>query len=109
MTQFKEKSQSMKDNACLGLFSYPVLQAADILLYQATRKEIEGRAAILRHCNLLGAFGQMCRLGRTRSSIWSLRNALQIPSTTRCSRRCSPFPPPSLAQVRAVRHRLWVP
>src|SRR3989339_646529 len=34
MTQFKEKSQRFQDNINLGLFAYPVLQAADILLYQ---------------------------------------------------------------------------
>ena len=37
MTQFKDKSQKQgSDNATLGLFSYPILQAADILLYDAT-------------------------------------------------------------------------
>lgn len=36
MTQFKEKSGKHKDQSCLGLFSYPVLMAADILLYGAT-------------------------------------------------------------------------
>lgn len=36
MTQFKEKSGKHKDNAVLGLYSYPVLQTADILIYQAT-------------------------------------------------------------------------
>lgn len=35
MTQFKEKSQKHKDNINAGLFTYPVLMAADILLYQA--------------------------------------------------------------------------
>ncbi|ROL61281.1 tryptophan--tRNA ligase [Bacteroidetes/Chlorobi group bacterium ChocPot_Mid] len=35
MTQFKDKSQSHADNINAGLFTYPVLQAADILLYQA--------------------------------------------------------------------------
>ncbi len=35
MTQFKDKSQSHADNVNVGLFSYPVLMAADILLYQA--------------------------------------------------------------------------
>lgn len=35
MTQFKEKSQSHSENINVGLFAYPVLQAADILLYQA--------------------------------------------------------------------------
>lgn len=33
MTQYKEKTSSHKERACLGLYSYPVLMAADILLY----------------------------------------------------------------------------
>ena len=33
MTQFKDKSDSNADNINAGLFTYPVLQAADILLY----------------------------------------------------------------------------
>src|ERR1700723_2380776 len=36
MTQFKEKAGKERDNAGLGLYSYPVLMAADILLYKAT-------------------------------------------------------------------------
>ena len=36
MTQFKEKSGKSRESASVGLFTYPVLQAADILLYQAT-------------------------------------------------------------------------
>ncbi len=35
MTQFKEKSRSNEENINAGLFDYPVLQAADILLYHA--------------------------------------------------------------------------
>ncbi len=35
MTQFKEKSQKHAENINAGLFTYPVLMAADILLYQA--------------------------------------------------------------------------
>lgn len=35
MTQFKEKSRQNADNINAGLFVYPVLQAADILLYKA--------------------------------------------------------------------------
>ena len=34
MTQFKDKSQKHADNINAGLFTYPVLMAADILLYQ---------------------------------------------------------------------------
>jgi tryptophanyl-tRNA synthetase len=35
MTQFKDKSESQPENINAGLFAYPVLQAADILLYKA--------------------------------------------------------------------------
>jgi len=36
MTQFKEKTGKNREGASVGLYTYPVLQAADILLYQAT-------------------------------------------------------------------------
>ena len=36
MTQFKEKSGKHKQRASLGLYGYPVLQAADVLVYQTT-------------------------------------------------------------------------
>ncbi|MEA1013206.1 tryptophan--tRNA ligase [Sphingomonas sp. LY54] len=36
MTQFKEKSGKNRETASVGLFAYPVLMAADVLLYQAT-------------------------------------------------------------------------
>ena len=36
MTQFKEKAGKQRDNAGLGLYAYPVLMAADILVYKAT-------------------------------------------------------------------------
>lgn len=35
MTQFKDKAQKHEDNVNAGLFTYPVLMASDILLYQA--------------------------------------------------------------------------
>ncbi|MGN0568998.1 MAG: tryptophan--tRNA ligase [Candidatus Fimenecus sp.] len=35
MTQFKDKSEKHPENVNVGLFTYPVLMAADILLYQA--------------------------------------------------------------------------
>lgn len=35
MTQFKEKSQKQRDLVSVGLFDYPALMAADILLYEA--------------------------------------------------------------------------
>lgn len=36
MTQFKEKAGKDKEKSSLGLYGYPVLQAADILVYKAT-------------------------------------------------------------------------
>src|SRR5688572_25630170 len=35
MTQFKDKASRQEDNINAGLFTYPVLQAADIVLYKA--------------------------------------------------------------------------
>jgi tryptophanyl-tRNA synthetase len=36
MTQFKDKSGKNREGASIALFTYPVLQAADVLLYQTT-------------------------------------------------------------------------
>ena len=36
MTQFKEKAGKDRENSSVGLFAYPSLMAADILLYHAT-------------------------------------------------------------------------
>jgi tryptophanyl-tRNA synthetase len=36
MTQFKEKAGKDRENASVGLYSYPTLMAADILVYRAT-------------------------------------------------------------------------
>ncbi len=36
MTQFKEKAGKHRENALVGLYAYPVLMAADILVYKAT-------------------------------------------------------------------------
>lgn len=35
MTQFKEKSEAQKENANVGLFTYPALMAADVLIFDA--------------------------------------------------------------------------
>jgi tryptophanyl-tRNA synthetase len=35
MTQFKDKADKQRENTTVGLFTYPVLMAADILLYQS--------------------------------------------------------------------------
>ena len=42
MTQFKEKAGKNKENASSGLYTYPTLMAADILLYKATHVPVGG-------------------------------------------------------------------
>ncbi len=67
MTQFKDKSEKNPDNINAGLFTYPVLQAADILLYDATRvpvgedqrQHLELAREIVRRWN--GRFGETFR------------------------------------------------
>src|SRR6201989_925311 len=43
MTQFKEKAGKDREDASVGLYDYPVLMAADILLYRATHVPVRGR------------------------------------------------------------------
>jgi tryptophanyl-tRNA synthetase len=65
MTQFKEKSDREPDNINAGLMSYPILMAADILLYRATRvpvgvdqvQHLELAREICRRFN--GRFGEV--------------------------------------------------
>jgi len=60
MTQFKEKAGKHKENAVLGLYSYPVLMAADILLYKATHVPVgEDQKQHLELCrDIAGAFNR---------------------------------------------------
>ena len=60
MTQFKEKAGKKKDNAVLGLYSYPVLMAADILVYKATHVPVgEDQKQHLELCrDIAGAFNR---------------------------------------------------
>ena len=60
MTQFKEKAGKQRDQAVLGLFSYPVLMAADIALYKATHVPVgEDQKQHLELCrDILGHFNR---------------------------------------------------
>ena len=73
MTQFKDKSQKEgAQSASVGLFTYPILQAADILLYSADevpvgedqRQHLELSRDLAERFN--GRFGQTFTLPRTR-------------------------------------------
>lgn len=65
MTQYKEKSKLFKKNINAGLFNYPVLQAADILLYQTDVVPV-GKDQI-QHIELTRTIGRKFnrRFGRT--------------------------------------------
>ena len=51
MTQFKEKAGKDKEKASVGLYIYPILMAADILLYDATHVPV-GEAVSYTHLTL---------------------------------------------------------
>ena len=55
MTQFKDKAGSDKEKASVGLYIYPNLMAADILLYKATHVPVGADQttfrAIKRYCS----------------------------------------------------------
>ncbi len=68
MTQFKEKAGKDRENASVGLFAYPTLMAADILLYRATHVPVgEDQKQHLELTRDIGAEVQQ-RLRRTRSA-----------------------------------------
>ena len=71
MTQFKEKAGKDKEKASIGLFSYPVLMAADILLYDATHVPVGDDQK--QHLEL-------CRdIGQKFNNDFKVENFFQIP------------------------------
>ncbi|TFG35854.1 MAG: tryptophan--tRNA ligase [Parcubacteria group bacterium] len=88
MTQYKEKSKKFKDNINAGLLNYPILMAADILLYQTDfvpvgedqKQHVELARTIARKFNQ--RFGQTfkvpeAKLPKTGARIMSLSNPLK--------------------------------
>ena len=71
MTQFKEKAGKDKEKASIGLYSYPVLMAADILLYDATHVPVGDDQK--QHLEL-------CRdIAQKFNNDYGLDNFLQVP------------------------------
>lgn len=62
MTQFKDKSGTHRDTAPLGLYSYPVLMAADILGYHATHVPVgeDQKQHLELARDIAGAFNRAC-------------------------------------------------
>ena len=72
MTQFKEKAGKDKEKASVGLYSYPVLMAADILLYDATHVPVGDDQK--QHLEL-------CRdIAQKFNSDFEIENFLQVPA-----------------------------
>jgi len=63
MTQFKEKAGTERETAGLGLYAYPVLMAADILVYQATHVPVgeDQKQHLELARDLAGAFNRRYR------------------------------------------------
>ena len=63
MTQFKEKAGTEREAAGLGLYAYPVLMAADILVYQATHVPVgeDQKQHLELARDLAGAFNRRYR------------------------------------------------
>ncbi len=62
MTQFKEKAGKDKEKSSLGLYGYPVLQAADILVYKATHVPVgeDQKQHLELSRDIAGAFNRLC-------------------------------------------------
>jgi len=62
MTQFKEKAGKNKEQSSLGLYGYPVLQAADILAYKATHVPVgeDQKQHLELSRDIAGAFNRAC-------------------------------------------------
>ena len=89
MTQFKDKAGKHKEQASLGLYGYPVLMAADILLYKATHVPVgaDQKQHLELARDIAGAFNNQvqrdyfplpepCILGHT-TRVMSLRDGSQ--------------------------------
>ncbi len=88
MTQFKDKSAKHPENVNAGLFTYPVLMAADILLYQAEivpvgidqKQHVELARNIAQRFN--GVYGDVftipdCYMNKGKEKIMSLQDPLK--------------------------------
>ncbi|MCJ7462009.1 tryptophan--tRNA ligase [Candidatus Palibaumannia cicadellinicola] len=72
MTQFKHKAKRYANNINVGLFSYPVLMAADILLYQANKVPVGEDQK--QHLELIRTIAQ--RFNTTYSNIFTVPEPL---------------------------------
>lgn len=107
MTQFKDKSQKHADNINAGLFTYPVLMAADILLYQTDvvpvgidqKQHIEIARDIAERFN--GVYGQTFVVPEPYIS----RSGMKITSLTDPTKKMSKSDPNTNSYVQIIETR----
>ncbi len=80
MTQFKDKAGKNKEQANLGLYAYPVLMAADILLYKATHVPVgdDQKQHVELARDIAGAFNNY-----TKADIFTLPLPVMPPQSAR--------------------------
>jgi len=79
MTQYKEKSQQQKQFVSAGLFDYPVLMAADILLYDTAKVPVGDDQ--LQHIELARDLAE--RFNRSHGELFKLPQPMLIKETAR--------------------------
>ena len=84
MTQFKEKAGKDKEKASIGLYSYPVLMAADILLYKASHVPVgdDQKQHIELARDIASAFNNMFK-NEKQEDFFSLPEPLILGTATR--------------------------
>lgn len=114
MTQFKEKSKKHPEYVNAGLFNYPILMAADILLYQTDlvpvgkdqQQHVELTREVARHFNK--KFGKVfkepkCLLPKSGEKIMSLQNPKKKMSKTDNPQGCIElFDEPEIIQKKIM-------
>ena len=76
MTQFKEKAGEDKEKASVGLYIYPILMAADILLYDATHVPVNGEDQ-KQHLELSRDIANKFNLDFKTKNFWLLQEPLK--------------------------------
>ena len=105
MTQFKDKAGTEKERASLGLFSYPVLQSADILIYKANLVPVgeDQRQHLELSRDIAASFNR-----NTNSNYFSLpeamiiKNAARIMSLKDGTKKMSKSDPSDLSRINLI-------
>ena len=105
MTQFKDKAGTDKERASLGLFSYPVLQSADILIYKANLVPVgeDQRQHLELSRDIAASFNR-----NTNSNYFNLpeamimKNAARIMSLKDGTKKMSKSDPSDLSRINLI-------